>query len=460
MQTRMERIQQQRAANKMKFYKRKGFLWTLITIGILLISIVGYYGFSVFRFLQGIHTPQNGSVAQAAPTWTGTDRVNILLLGVDNRNNDPHPRSDSMIVVSIDPVTKTARMFSVMRDTWYKIPGYGFEKINAAFSLGGPDLAMQTVSNFLQIPIHYYVKTDFQGFEKLVDAVGGVKIDVEKDMDYPDDGVYDILLHKGEQVLDGKHALMYVRFRHDALGDFARTERQRKFLTALAEKLKTPGSLVKLPSILETIRPYVDTNMQIDDMIKLGSLVSDVNMKDMKSMQIPPTDAFVINDNMNGMSVLIPDVYKCRIAVHDALGMTDVVEKPGDDQYPLEQTQQSTESLPEPKRDDPPPQPKPVSPSKVDSGSSTLSESNTGGKVEKNPVPQTNTNDVTTQEGTSQNTTSNGTKPTGGTQNNTSQTPENGTNQNGTSHGGNQQNGAIPNGTPQSTPPNSTQHNQ
>jgi polyisoprenyl-teichoic acid--peptidoglycan teichoic acid transferase len=423
---------QQRKAAKLKFFKRKGFLWTLITIGVVLLSIVGYYGFSVFRFLHAIHTPQDGSVAQAAPAWTGTDRVNILLLGVDNRNNDPHPRSDSMVVVSIDPVTKTARMFSVMRDTWYKIPGYGFEKINAAYSLGGPDLAMQTVSNFLQIPIHYYVKTDFQGFEKLVDAVGGVKIDVEKDMDYPDDGVYDILLHKGEQVLDGKHALMYVRFRHDAMGDFARTERQRKFLTALAEKLKTPGALVKLPSILETIRPYVDTNMQIDDMIKLGSLVADVNMSDMKSMQIPPTDAMVINDNMNGMSVLIPDVYKCRVAVHDLLGMTDVVEKPTDDQYPLVQTQpasaSTTESLPESKKDDPPPQPKwPVSTQKSGSDSTNDSGENVAGKSGGSDSATNKSDGTTSQNGAGGSTPSSSSSTpkaqTPGQENGTTETP-------------------------------------
>lgn len=354
MQTRLERIQQQRAARKAKFFRSRGFIWSVIMLGVLLLGLVSYYGFSIFHFLQSIQTPKEQT--QSAAAWTGTDRVNILLMGVDNRNNDPHPRSDSMVVVSIDPVTKTARMFSIMRDTWYKIPGYGFEKINAAYALGGPDLAIKTVSTYLQIPIHYYVKTDFQGFEKIVDAVGGVTIDVEKDMDYIDDGVYDIHLKKGVQLLDGKHALMYVRFRHDAMSDFARTDRQRKFLVALAEKLKTPGSLVKLPSVLDAIRPYVDTNMQLDDMLKLGKLMAEVDVNGMKPMQIPPENDFVIS-SVNGMSVLIPDVYKCRMAVHDALGMTDVVIKTTDDQYPLDQASAEPAALQQQAKDDPAPQP-------------------------------------------------------------------------------------------------------
>lgn len=309
--------------NKVPIYKRKVFWISILVPIVLILGFVGYYWYKLNHFVSSIHDPA-AEQSTSTVAWTGTDRVNILLLGVDNRNNDPHPRSDVNLLVSIDPKTHSAVMLSVLRDTLYKIPGYSDEKINAAYAFGGADLAVKTFSDFLQVPINYYAVTDFQGFEKVVDAVGGIDLNVEKDMDYTDDGTYDIHLKKGYQHLDGKHALMYVRFRHDAMGDFTRTERQRNFLKALAETMKQPMNILKLPNVLDAMQPYVKTNMTMDTMIKLGMLGKDVDWGNMKSQQVPDMKDLTTGSVGDLGDCVIPNVYNTRVLVHQLLGMDDV----------------------------------------------------------------------------------------------------------------------------------------
>lgn len=316
---------------RVRFWKTKQFKWSMLTLLVVVVATIGVYAYLFGNFISNIQQGNkgNGDTLVEVEEWSGKDRVNILLLGVDNRDNDTHPRADTMLIVSIDPVTKKANAMSVMRDTWYKIPdGYDFEKINAAHALGGPDLTIRTLKDMLQIPIHYYAKTDFQGFIKIIDAIGGITIDVEKPLHYLDDGVYDIHLNEGLQKLDGTHALMYVRFRNDALGDFARTERQRKFLAALADEMSSASTLLKLPSLLDAIEPFIETNMTMSDMVKLGRLALEVDGSDIQTLQIPPRDALREGYAGGGQAVLIPNVYETRRQVYEFLGMdTSLVEE-------------------------------------------------------------------------------------------------------------------------------------
>jgi polyisoprenyl-teichoic acid--peptidoglycan teichoic acid transferase len=200
----------------------------------VVLIVGGYYAYSIYHFTNQIsvasgqdskfksQTENQANVqpvdVSLPPEWDGTERVNILLLGGDSRGEDSG-RSDSVMVASVDPVTKKATLMSILRDTYVDIPGHGKSRLNAAFSYGGPDLTKQTVSDLLGIPIQYYVYTDFNGFIALVDAVGGIDLDVEKDMHYTskaDNHQFDIDLKKGMLHMDGKTALQYVRFRHDA----------------------------------------------------------------------------------------------------------------------------------------------------------------------------------------------------------------------------------------------------
>lgn len=289
---------------------KKAFKWTFFSLSLCLLCFIGYYAYSFYSFAQNIQrspdqshfkvqtqslSAKKGKEDLTPPKWEGKDRVNILLMGGDSRGlkGNEIPRSDTIMVASIDPVTKKAHLFSILRDTYVKIPDNGQDRINAAIALGGPNLAMKTVSNLLGIPIQYYVYTDFKGFIALVDAVGGVEIDVEKNMKYSDseDGhEYDINLKKGLQHLDGKTALQYVRFRHDALSDFSRTERQRKFMQAIAQEMQSTTSMLKLPRILQSIDPYIETNLTVTEMIKLGALGFEVKTQELASQQIPPQE--------------------------------------------------------------------------------------------------------------------------------------------------------------------------
>lgn len=296
--------------------------WVFISVFVLLLAGAGYFTYVFLNFanhiqnhpespkFKGLTAKQQGSVGNnfAPPKWEGNQRVNVLILGGDSRGlkKNEVPRSDSIMIASIDPTTKKAYLFSILRDTFVKIPGQGEERINAAYAIGGPNLAMKTVSDLLGVPIQYYVATDFKGFIALVDAIGGIDLDVEKDMKYSDgeDGhEYDINLKKGMQHLDGKTALQYVRFRHDAMSDFARTERQRKFLQAVAQKMQTTGSLIRLPKILNSIDPYIDTNLTAMDMLKLGSLAYEAKAEGMVSEQIPPAD-LLMEKRVGGADVL------------------------------------------------------------------------------------------------------------------------------------------------------------
>ncbi|GIO44250.1 LCP family protein [Paenibacillus apis] len=281
---------------------KRAILWSVVGVFVAIAALAAYYVTSIYNQVEDFQktgeespfykvTPTETKIPEP-PKWEGTERVNILLMGVDARGLDKGevPRSDTMLVASLDPVAKQIHLFSIMRDTYTKIPEHGSDRINAAITYG-PNTAMSAVSELLGIPIQYYVYTDFQGFIELVDAVGGVDFYVEKDMRYTskaDNHEYDINLKEGQQHLDGNTALQYVRFRHDAMSDFTRTERQRNFLKAVAEKLKTTTSIMKLPSILEKINPYIDTNLTVNDMWKLATVGYDSSMA--SSEQIPPME--------------------------------------------------------------------------------------------------------------------------------------------------------------------------
>ncbi|MBY7737498.1 LCP family protein [Paenibacillus polymyxa] len=303
--------------------RKKRILIVTLLLGVATVSFIFYYFFSIYKGLEGLSkTPENSPFVKVstdkvealkAPEWEGTEPVNILLMGVDTRENNKGsvPRSDSMMVVSLNPTDKRIHVFSILRDTYTDIPGHGKNRINTAVT-HGPDTAMKAVSELLGVPVHFYVYTDFQGFIKLVDAVGGLDFYVEKDMYYEskaDLHEYDINLKQGQQHFDGKTALQYVRFRHDAMSDYSRTKRQRQFITALAEKVKTTTSIMKFPSILEEISPYIDTNLSVSDMWNLASVGYQSTLNG--NEQIPPMK-------------LLKETYVGRAAVLDVKSRTDL----------------------------------------------------------------------------------------------------------------------------------------
>jgi LCP family protein required for cell wall assembly len=202
--------------------------------------------------------------------------INILLLGVDDGDNE-HPdapkRSDTMIVVNINKESGVVNLLSIPRDTRVMIQGHkGAEKITHAFFYGGASLAVQTVEQLLQIPVHYYVVVDWQAFIEVVDTLGGVDLYVENDMNY-EDPYANLAIHlsKGYQHLDGSKAGQYVRFRSDELGDIGRVQRQQRFLKAMVEKTMNVGLFLKVPYLLTTVNRYVTTDITTFKMLQLAN---------------------------------------------------------------------------------------------------------------------------------------------------------------------------------------------
>ncbi|RED63091.1 LCP family protein [Cohnella lupini] len=294
--------------------KWKYTLFSILSLMVIVLFFVGWKVYGVKNQLDSIQKPREESrfghfeekPEYKPPEWEGSERVNVLLMGGDERGlrKGEVARSDSMLVASFDPTSKKIHLFSILRDTYVEIPGFKSNRANAAITLGGPELAMKTLGNLTGLDIQYYVYVDFQGFIKLVDAIGGVDFYVEKDMKYSDsadDHVYDIDLKKGQQHLDGDKALQYVRFRHDKMSDFTRTGRQRDFLKAIASKLKSGWNLIKLPEILGKVTPYMESNMSSNDMLKLGTL--GYKSHQAGTAQIPPME-LVTDENVDGSSVL------------------------------------------------------------------------------------------------------------------------------------------------------------
>ena len=243
-------------------------------------------------------------------------KKNIVVMGCDIRKDDAG-RSDTLFVVMLDKSKKNAALLSVPRDTRVKIKGHGWDKINAAFAYGGQKLTRETVQDFLGIKLNNYVVVDFQGFKGLVDAVGGVDINVEKRMYYydPYDG-FEIDLRPGMQHMDGKTAMQYVRYR-DEEGDIGRIRRQQKFLMALYKHIASKNIIAKIPGVSKQIMSMVKTDLSLKEMVELGNVMRDMVEKDGLKMSMVPGEP----EYIDGISYWIPDIPKMRQKMADMQGV-------------------------------------------------------------------------------------------------------------------------------------------
>ena len=278
------------------------------------------------------------------PEWDGVERVNILLLGIDEREVEAGPwRTDTMILLTIDPATKSAGMLSIPRDLWVPIYGYDIEgKINTAHFIGdaqdypggGPALAMATVQYNLGIPVHNYIRLNFSAFERLIDLMGGVEICVDQPIDdpqYPDSGFGYEPLHidAGCQVMDGRLALRYARTRHTEFGDFDRARRQQQVILAVRDKVARadmlPSLVAQAGPLLETLGDSVKTDFDPDQLIRLASLASKIELDKIQSLVIEPSMTLsYMAPTDPPQAVLIPireEIRKLRARFLDAGGV-------------------------------------------------------------------------------------------------------------------------------------------
>jgi polyisoprenyl-teichoic acid--peptidoglycan teichoic acid transferase len=223
------------------------------------------------------------------PSWDGTDPVNILLLGVDSRPSDDYPpRSDTMIVVRVDPGENRVDIFSIPRDLLVEIPGYLATKVNAAYVYGeldgvpggGPILAAQTIEYNFGIRVDYFATVDITGMERVVDTIGGVIIDVPtalKDDQYPTDDYQftRIYFGSGPQEMDGVSAVQYSRTRHDD-NDFRRSIRQQEVLIAIRNKILATGIITRLPELIADVGDAVRTDLSPRQVLSLARFGQDL----------------------------------------------------------------------------------------------------------------------------------------------------------------------------------------
>jgi LCP family protein required for cell wall assembly len=272
------------------------------------------------------------------PPWDGASRVTIMVIGLDYRDweiEEGAPRSDTMILLTIDPVAKTAGMLSVPRDMWVNIPGFGYNKINSAYSFGegyslpggGPGLAMKTVENFLGIPIQYYVQVSFNSFEKMIDTIGGIDVNVPAEIVVDPLGPGNTaILQPGWNHLTGPLALGYARNRHTANGDVDRSSRQQEVILAIRDKVLAPGNFLNLMSQAATLYDQlsggIDTNLSLNDAMRLAVLAKDIPLENIQRGVIDYTmmqDGFYTQDGEQ-RAILRPYPDKIRELVDKIFG--------------------------------------------------------------------------------------------------------------------------------------------
>ena len=262
-------------------------------------------------------SPGSGMVEETEPLLMLPHKLNVMLLGVDERPKEGDPgRSDTLLVMMVDASTREISAVSVPRDTRVRIRGLGWDKINHAFANGGVALTQQTVENFLGIPMDYYAKVDLESFGRAVDALGGVTVDVEERMYYEDAWDHFVIdLQPGVQRLDGKKSLQYVRYR-DEDGDIGRVRRQQKFIQAVLAEMNTFAIIVKLPGIIREVFAALDTNMPMPMMLGLARQLKAGLGTGMKVHTVEGLPYYI-----NDISYWVPDVMKTSRKVAEMQGI-------------------------------------------------------------------------------------------------------------------------------------------
>ena len=223
----------------------------------------------------------------------GPRKQNILLLGVDSNGEDSDiwegTRTDTIVVLNIDPKSKSLNAISIPRDSKVYLPGNnGIQKINAAHAIGGIKMTIRTIEDTLGIRIDKYLMVHDEAVKKIVEALGGVDIYVEKNMHYNDySGNLHINLTKGRHHLNADEVVGYLRFRHDAMGDIGRTQRQQWFLRGLLQEMQKPETIAKIPDILAVAKKYVKTDMSLYEMSQYAALAKHFDLNNIEIATLP-----------------------------------------------------------------------------------------------------------------------------------------------------------------------------
>lgn len=243
------------------------------------------------------------------------DVVNILLIGQDRRPGETRARSDSMIIATINKKTKSIRLTSLMRDLYVQIPGYSDNRINAAYAFGGMELLDETIEKNFAVHIDGNIEVDFDGFTEVINIIDGVDIDLyQAEADHLNGQNSSWNLKAGVNHLNGEQALAYARIRYVGNSDYERTDRQRRVLMEVFNKMKSI-SISEMLELSDTIFPLLTTDLSNTDLIGYGVSILKMGGSEIETYRIPGDGAYT-PASIRGMSVLVPDLEKNRELLH------------------------------------------------------------------------------------------------------------------------------------------------
>ena len=275
-----------------------------------------YIALIIFLVIFGIAIPfvWNTELSQISSSGPFKDnKVNILAVGYDSDINGA-ARADTIILISLDVESNEAGMLFLPRDTYVSSQKRDFTKLNSSHVYGGIELTQKTIEEMLEVEIDYYLETDFKGFEKIIDRLGGVDINVAHRLHYVDKagGLY-INIPPGKQKLDGEEALEYVRYR-DVRGDIGRIERQQKFIDAVLAKVISPTIIPKIPGILKEVNNAVNTNIPLQDITPFLNTAKNINLNNIETKMLPGKAKYI-----DGLSYWVPDMQAAEIMVDNLI---------------------------------------------------------------------------------------------------------------------------------------------
>ncbi|MGE6596005.1 LCP family protein [Bacillus proteolyticus] len=303
MEERYYHLQNSRIKKKRR---RKLFFFLIFAF---LFGSVGLYVLNSYTSLMGMYSGFNRekSKLRAEDVEITKKPFTILIMGIEDYATDgQNGRTDSLMFATVNPNSKKVSLMSIPRDSRVKIVGKNKEdKINAAHAYGGEKMAIDTVEGFLKVPVDHYIKIDFQGFKGIVDAVGGITVDVPFDFEERSDIDYYKLIQfkQGKQNLNGEEALAYVRMRkQDPNGDYGRAARQRQVLAAVAQKLNSASTVFKIKDLTTVVGKYIKTDIPISDGLALYNKISGFDPQTIQTLKLEGEDK-----KIGGIYYFLPD---------------------------------------------------------------------------------------------------------------------------------------------------------
>lgn len=248
--------------------KKRKWPWIVALVGLLLLGVAISFYIDISSTLKNMHQPidrESSEKRDDEVNFRQKDPFSVLVLGVDEHEGDKG-RSDTMIIMTVNPSLNSTKMVSIPRDTYTEIIGHGTkDKLNHAYAFGGIEMALSSVENLFDMPIDYVVEVNMEGFQKVVDAVGGVT--VQNNLAFTQD---DFNFPKGKITLTGEEALSYIRMRkEDPEGDWGRQNRQRQVIQGVLNEGKSITTLLNYREIFDAIGKNIKTNMSFDEMIDI-----------------------------------------------------------------------------------------------------------------------------------------------------------------------------------------------